>query len=203
MKSLIKFYLITLCLSLTLVDCNEKKPDNAVVITYQHLANFQSWSLNGKGGGDVNGMWHVYMIRGVVNNGKDAQPFDFDLQKLSTEHNETVISSNAAMLNAAPVAMPVNFTATVKPQEVYSIPFGNGALFFIKQEKDTEKTPVTHLFYKKIENGKKVIQGGVIMSMLDATQPVMYGELDQAFLEQIHAKQNQYESAYDAGGKKH
>jgi hypothetical protein len=202
MNSLTKFYLIAFCLAMTLVECNKK--DDAVVITYQHLGNFQSWSLNGKGGGDQTGMWHVYMLRGIINNGKDAQPFAFDLQKLATENGETVMSANSAMLNAAPTAMPINLTAKVNPQQAYTIPLGTGELFFIKQANDTEQTPVTHLFYQKVgENGKKSIQAGVILQMLDSTQPVMFGVLDQAFLEQIHAKQNEYDINYEPGGKKH
>ena len=204
MTSLTKFYLIALCLALTLADCSTKKPDDDVLITYQHLGNFESWNLKGKGNTEQpTGMWHVYMLRGIVNKGKDAQPFVFDLTKLTTNTGATVKSEAVAMANADPYTLPANFTTTVNPNVAFNVPFGTGALFFIKQANDKEQTAMTHLFYKTIgADGKPKIQEGVIMHMLDAKAPVMYGHLDIDFLEELHSRQNKFENDYEPGGHK-
>lgn len=207
MKSLTKFYLIAFCLSLLLGNC-EPKPDDDVIVTYQHLANSPSWSLKGGGENQPNVMWHIYMLRGIVNKGKDAKPFVFDLKKLATNTGDFVDFSSNAMLKAAPLTLPSDFKVTVNPQvkplgTPYTVPLGNGVLFFIKQPNDTEQTAVTHLFYKSVAlDAKSGIEEGVIMHMLDAKQPVMFGHLDEAFLEEIFAKQNKYENAYDSAGNK-
>jgi hypothetical protein len=207
MKSLTKFYLIAFCLSLLLADCN-KPADDDVIITYQHLGNAQTWNLNDQPGQDKNGMWHVYMLRGIVNKGKEAKPFFFNIDNLNTENGKNVNSpGNQAGTNAGqlspPRILPLDFTVTVKPQEAYTVPLGNPVLFIIKQDNDTEQTPVTRLFYKpKGPDGKtRKIQEGVIMHMLD-TKPVTFGHLDVDFLEQMRTIQNEYEHDYEPGGGK-
>lgn len=203
MKSLTKFYLIAFCLSLLLVECN--KTDDDVIITYQHLGSFPTWSLKGSGSTLPNNMWHVYMLRGIVNKGNDAQDFLFDSKKLATK-NGASISFTDVMLRADPLTIPIDFKVLVKRQLAkqgpYTIPFGTGALFFIQDNTDPEPTTITRLVYRTAgADGNPKIQEGVIMQLLD-TKPVMFGHLDPAFLEQIHDKQNKYEHDYDPAGIK-
>jgi hypothetical protein len=203
MKSLTKFYLIAFCLSLLLADCN--KLDDHVFITYQHLGNFPSWTLPGGGSKLPNQMWHVYMLRGIVNKGKDAQDFLFDSKKLATKNGASV-SFTDVMLKADPLTIPPYFNVLVKrqlpKQGPYTVPLGTGVLFFIQENDDPEPTTVTPLVYRTAgADGNPKIQVGVTMQMLD-TKPPMFGHLDQAFLEQIHDKQNKYEHDYDAEGNK-
>ena len=179
------------CLSLGA--CNK----NLVKVSYQQLGNAQSWNLENKSGGDSNGMWHVYMLRGVVNDGENAKPFTFDLSKVALK-NGAVVSASGPMLHGAPYVLPYNFTAAVAPKQAYTVPYGpnGGVMFVIKEDGDTDKAAYTSLTYKSATGES------VLMIPLDSKATPAFGVIDTAFLQALHSKQNDYESAYLPNGEK-
>lgn len=180
------------CLSLSA--CENK--GKTVQITYQHLGNAQSWNLENVSGSDANGMWHVYMLRGVVNQGENAAPFTFDLNKVALKDGSTVASASGPMLHAAPYVLSLGFKANVAAKSAYTVPYGKGVMFIIKEDGDTDKTAATSLTYKS-EKGESVL-----ITALDPKAVPAFGSIDQAFLQTLHSKQNDYENSYTPDGKK-
>jgi hypothetical protein len=177
------------CLSLGACD------KNLVKVSYQQLGNAQNWDLENKSGGDANGMWHVYMLRGVVNDGENAKPFTFDLGKVALK-NGSVVTSAGPMLHGAPFMLPANFKASVTPKVAYTVPYGSGVMFVIKEDGDTDKTAYTTLTYKSASGES------VLMVPLDSKATPAFGQIDQAFLNALHSKQNTYENTYQPSGDK-
>lgn len=180
--------------------CDQK--DDLVIVTYQHLGNAMKWAFGGKGAGSGADMWHVYMLRGVVNQGKDAAPFAFSLAKIALKDGETVDSAFSAMsaAEADPAAtnyvMPRTFAAQVAAKSAFTVPYGKGVLFFIKETDDIEQTAYTTLTYKSAKGER------VLMTPLDLKMAPVFGELNPAFLAQLHTKQNFFENNYLPDGKK-
>ncbi|KQZ33560.1 hypothetical protein [Caulobacter sp. Root1472] len=177
------------CLSLGACD------KNLVKVSYQQLGNAQSWNLENKSGGDANGMWRIYMLRGVVNDGENAKPFTFDLSKVALK-NGAVVTSAGPMLHGAPFMLPVNFKAPVAPKVAYTVPYGSGVMFVIKEDGDTDKAAYTTLTYKSASGES------VLMVPLDSKATPAFGQIDQAFLNVLHSKQNTYENTYQPSGDK-
>lgn len=177
------------CLSLAACD------KNLVKVSYQQLGNAQSWNLEDKSGGDSNGMWHVYMLRGVVNDGQNAKPFTFDLSKVALKDGSVAVSAGP-MLHGAPYVLPANFKAPVAPKEAYTVPYGQGVMFVIKEDNDTDKTANTPLVYKSTPGES------VLMVPLDSKAVPAFGQIDEPFLQALHSKQNAYELAYQPNGNK-
>lgn len=180
------------CLSLSA--CENK--GKVVHITYQHLGNTQNWVLNGNQSADATAMWHVYMLRGVVNQGENAVPFIFDINKVALKDGKTVASATKLAQAAGALALPQDFKANVAPKTAYTVPFGTGVLFFIKEDGDTDLSAATPLTYKSTTGES------VLITALDPKAVPLSGMLDQAFLETLHSKQNDYENGYTPDGKK-
>ncbi len=182
-----------------LSSCDKK--DEVVSVTYQQLANFPSWYLSGKGGADATGMWHVYMLRGIVNQDKNAQPFTFDIQKVTIKSGGNLNSSfspmNAANNELPGVTIPIEFKASVPAKSVYTIDNGTGVLFFIKEDNDTEQTAQARLYYNAGGESQPII-----MTPLNGSAAALYGQLDIDFLNKILVEQNKYKNNYDAAGNK-
>jgi len=173
-------------------------PDKLVKITYQQLGNGQSWAIGGGAGGSTNGdtMWHVYMLRGVVNTGAKAEPFTFDPEKIALKDG-TVLGDIGPMAQSNPRLLPTGLKPKVQPNSAYTVPYSQGVLFIIKEDNDTDKTAITPLIYKSASGES------VLMAPLDPKAAPVFGVINEAFLEQLHVKQNAYENDYAPDGVKH
>jgi hypothetical protein len=100
------------------------------------------------------------------------------------------------MLHGAPFMLPVGFKAPVAPKEAYTVPYGKGVMFVIKEENDTDRTANTPLTYKSASGES------VLMVPLDGKATPAFGQIDEAFLQALHSKQNSYELAYLPNGDK-
>lgn len=186
-------------------DCNIK--DNLVVVTYQHLADCKSWYFRGdpntgtsdhSGFGNGQAIWRVYMVRGIMNKGKDAVPFDFDIKKLKTESGASVDTDNNAMIWFADHTLPLDFKAAIEKGQTFAVSNGQSALFFIKQNIKPEADYSDNLRY---DNGASEVK--VLTAMLEpGASPVLLEQLTAETIGQLKAKQKEFENNYDPEGKK-
>ncbi|WP_437303851.1 hypothetical protein [Sorangium sp. So ce388] len=161
--------------------------DELPTIRYQHIANFNSWELQGKYTPGTTGMWHVFMLRDITHSENALNDFNFDITRVTLESGENVNWSPQPMLHAEPYVLPIDYRATIDPGETFTVPYGTGVLFFIKDDNATDETAHAELTYT---------DELVSLVPLAPNDEIMNGFLDQNFLNEIHRKQNEYEYRY-------
>jgi hypothetical protein len=119
---------IALLLTLPLAACPPKN-DDLVVITYYPVTSFRSYeNVNKNDPGDVHKsfvdnqsqIFTVYRISSVVNQGKNAAPFAFDVGKIRAGSPESffgnaTLATNENLLNVTDFLVPVGFKDNVVP----------------------------------------------------------------------------------------
>lgn len=180
------YIIILIGLSFLFSSCNK----DLVVIRYQHLANFQHWNFAGVQGEDPIGrIGHVYMLKDISNNDKNAKAFKFLIEKFHVGE-ATLLSAAQANAAAKPFTMQTNFETDIAAGTIFSIPGSNAKLFFISDDNtNTGKTEVVAIKYYNEKNES------VLILPVKTKTSVPFGVLDKAFLDNILELQKEMEKA--------